>query len=141
LLDLSTATWRYTRRGRVDNRALLARLQAQTVVRPRWGYRRLHTLVAREDLVANRKRVYRVYREAGLQVPPAQAHARRAGAATAADSRAATLVDRFHGRHAGGRPRLPHLNVVDYFSHECVAIEVDRSLPGARVVRVLVRPR
>jgi putative transposase len=31
------------------------------------------------------------------------------------------------------------LNVVDDFSHECVAIEVDRSLPGARVVRVLER--
>ena len=29
------------------------------------------------------------------------------------------------------------LNIVDDFSRECVAIEVDRSLPGARVVRVL----
>jgi putative transposase len=31
------------------------------------------------------------------------------------------------------------LNIVDDFSRECVAIEVDRSLPGARVVRVLER--
>jgi putative transposase len=31
------------------------------------------------------------------------------------------------------------LNIVDDFSHECPAIEVDRSLPGARVVRVLDR--
>ena len=31
------------------------------------------------------------------------------------------------------------LNIVDDFSHECPAIEVDRSLPGARVVRVLER--
>jgi putative transposase len=29
------------------------------------------------------------------------------------------------------------LNIVDDFTRECVAIEVDRSLPGARVVRVL----
>jgi putative transposase len=29
--------------------------------------------------------------------------------------------------------------LVDDFSRECVAIEVDRSLPGARVVRVLER--
>jgi len=31
------------------------------------------------------------------------------------------------------------LNVVDDFTRECLAIEVDRSLPGLRVVRVLER--
>jgi transposase InsO family protein len=31
------------------------------------------------------------------------------------------------------------LNIVDDFSRECLAIVVDRSLPGARVVRVLER--
>ena len=31
------------------------------------------------------------------------------------------------------------LNIVDDFTRECVTIEVDRSLPGARVVRVLER--
>jgi putative transposase len=31
------------------------------------------------------------------------------------------------------------LDIVDDFSHECPAIDVDRSLPGARVVRVLDR--
>ncbi len=68
LVGLSTATWRYQRRGRVDNAHLLARLQAHAAVRARYGYRRLHTLIAREGLVANHKRVHRVYREAGLQV-------------------------------------------------------------------------
>jgi putative transposase len=67
-LRFSTATWRYQRRGRVDNVTLLERLQAHAAVRARYGYRRLHTLVAREGIVANHKRVHRVYREAGLQV-------------------------------------------------------------------------
>src|SRR3954467_9402705 len=31
------------------------------------------------------------------------------------------------------------LNIVDDFTRECVAIEVDRSLPGLRVTRVLER--
>lgn len=31
------------------------------------------------------------------------------------------------------------LNIVDDFTRECVAIEVDRSLPGLRVARVLDR--
>ena len=68
VLDLSSATWRYERRGRVDNTRLLARLQAHAAERPRFGDRRLHTLIGREGLVANHKRVYAVYREAGLQV-------------------------------------------------------------------------
>ena len=33
------------------------------------------------------------------------------------------------------------LNIVDDLTRECLAIEVDRSLPGARVVRVLDRLR
>jgi putative transposase len=65
---LSISTWQYERRGRVNNRELLAGLQAHAATRPRFGYRRLHTLVAREGIIANHKRVHRVYRNAGLQV-------------------------------------------------------------------------
>jgi putative transposase len=140
LVALSTATWRYQRRGRVDNVALLERLQAHAAVRARYGYRRLHTLVAREGIVANHKRVHRVYREAGLQVRrrwrkrltradrvPLPAPSSR-GERWSMDFMADTLAD--------GRA-FRTLNIVDDFSRECVAIEVDRSLPGARVVRVL----
>jgi hypothetical protein len=42
-----------------DNRELLGRLSAHASVRARYGYRRLHILVAREGIVANRKRVHR----------------------------------------------------------------------------------
>jgi hypothetical protein len=40
LVGLSTATWQYQRHDRVDNRELLARLQAHAALRPRYGYRR-----------------------------------------------------------------------------------------------------
>ena len=46
----------------------LARLQAHAAARPRFGYRRLHILLDREGVAVNHKRVYRVYRAAGLQV-------------------------------------------------------------------------
>ena len=58
MIGLSSATWQYERRGRVDNTRLLARLQVHAAERPRSGYRRLHTLVGREGLAANHKRVY-----------------------------------------------------------------------------------
>jgi putative transposase len=142
LVGLSTATWQYQRHGRSDNRELLERLQAHAAARPRYGYRRLHTLVAREGIVANHKRVQRVYREAGLQVRRRRrkrltrgervpmAAPSRPGERWSMDFTADTLAD---GR--GFRT----LNIVDDFTRECVAIEVDRSLPGARVVRVLER--
>ena len=144
IVGLSTATWRYVRRGRVDNARVLARLQAHAAERPRFGYRRLHTLLAREGIVANHKRVHRVYCEARLQVrrrrrkqltrgerqpltPPS-----RAGERWSMDFMLDTLAD-------GRTFRL--LNIVDDFTRECLAIEVDRSLPSARVVRVLERLR
>jgi putative transposase len=47
-------------------------------------------------------------------------------------------MDFVHDYLADGR-RLRTLNIVDAFTRECLAIEVDTSLPSARVVRVLDR--
>jgi putative transposase len=66
---LSTATWRYQRREDPTNVTLLARLRVHAAKRPRFGYRRLHTLVKGEGLQVNHKRVHRLYRGAALQVP------------------------------------------------------------------------
>jgi putative transposase len=143
-LNLSTATWRYRRRGRADNAALLARLQTHAAARPRFGYRRLHTLIAREGVIANHKRVYGVYRTAGLPV-----RRRRRKRLTRADRMPMPVpqarndrwsMDFMKDTLADGRG-FRTLNIVDDFSRECPAIEVDRSLPGARVVRVLERLR
>jgi len=142
VVGLSTSTWRYERQPDPTNTQLLERLQVHAAARPRFGYRRLHTLVDREGLHVNHKRVEGVYRRAGLQVrrrrrkrlsrgervplPPPS----RRGERWSIDFMVDTLAD---GR--GFRT----LNIVDDFTRECVAIEVDRSLPGLRVVRVLDR--
>ena len=139
---LSTATWRYQRRPNAINTTVLARLQAHAAARPRFGYRRLHILLDREGVAVNHKRVYRVYRAAGLQV-----RRRRRKRLTRADRLplpAAThrldrwSIDFMHDTLADGRT-FRVLNIVDDCTRECLAIEVDRSLPGARVVRVLER--
>jgi putative transposase len=142
VIELSTSTWRYQRRSDPINEQLRERLTAHAGVRPRFGYRRLHTLVDREGLHVNHKRVYGVYREAKLQVRrrrrkrltrgermPLPAPSRRTER-WSMDFMVDTLAD---GR--GFRT----LNIVDDFTRECIAIEVDRSLPGLRVVRVLDR--
>ena len=141
---LSTATWRYRRTGRSDNTELLARLQAHASARPRYGYRRLHTLVAREGVTANHKRVHRVYREAGLQVRRRQrkrlSRRERVPLPVPSGPCERWSMDFMADTLSDGRG-FRTLNIVDDFTRECVAIEVDRSLPGARVVRVLERLR
>jgi putative transposase len=60
----STQRYRPTR----DDTELRAQLETLAIRKPRWGYRRLHWLLEREGTPVNRKRVQRVYRDAGLHV-------------------------------------------------------------------------
>ena len=42
--------------------AVLERLQANAALRARFGYRRLHILLEREDPLVNHKRIHLIYR-------------------------------------------------------------------------------
>ena len=118
------------------------RLKELAGQRRRFGYRRLHALLRREGWRINHKAVHRIYVEEGLQVR------RRKRKRLARALRQAMLVpqapnqrwsmDFQHDLLATGQ-RVRTLNIVDDFSRECPAIEVDTSLPGVRVVRVLER--
>ncbi len=142
VVGLSTATWRYQRQTSATNRTVLERLQAHAAVRARFGYRRLHILLEREGLAVNHKRVHRIYRAAGLQVR--RRHRKRLTRAEriplpVPDQRLARWsMDFTVDTLADGRG-FRTLNIVDDFTRECIAIEVDRSLPGLRVARVLDR--
>jgi putative transposase len=141
-MGLSTATWQYQRRPNATNIAVLARLQAHAAVRARFGYRRLHILLEREGLVVNHKRVHRIYRAAGLQVRRRRrkrlTRADRVPLAAPSQRLERWSMDFTMDTLADGRG-FRTLNIVDDFTRECVAIEVDRSLPGLRVARVLDR--
>ncbi|MDP9017066.1 MAG: IS3 family transposase, partial [Candidatus Eremiobacteraeota bacterium] len=53
---------------RPDDGPLLERLRELAAERRRFGYRRLDIFLRRDGIVANHKRIYRVYAEANLQV-------------------------------------------------------------------------
>ena len=99
-------------------------------------------LLRREGVIINHKRVERVYREDGLAVR------RRRRKRVARDGRGRAVlpgrpnqqwgVDFVSDALAWGR-RIRLFTVVDVFTREALAIEVDTSLPGGRVVRVLER--
>jgi putative transposase len=127
---------------REDPAELVAKLRELATQRPRWGYRRLHILLRREGIGVNHKRVYRLYRQEGLAVR--RKHRKRLASAlrtvlpppTAPNER--WSMDFVADALMDGR-RLRAFNVVDDFTRECLAIEVDSSLPGLRVARVLER--
>jgi putative transposase len=68
VVGLSTATWRYRPRFSEANAQLVEQLQTHAAARSRFGYRRLHVLIARGRTTVNHKLLYRLYRAAGLQV-------------------------------------------------------------------------
>lgn len=120
---------------------LRERLTALAALRPRWGYRRLYRLLCREGQRVNRKVVQRVYREEGLHVR------RRAPKRVAVVRIPLPLPTRANERWSmdfvsdalnDGR-RFRALTIIDGYTRESPAIEVDISLPGERVVRVLDR--
>jgi putative transposase len=133
------ATVRYRPRRATDDR-LREQIVALAMARPRFGSRRLTVLLRRDGLIVNHKRVERVYRAAGLALRRRKRRV-RAGARQAVtpipqypnhcwsmDFMRATLAD-------GRAFRV--FTLVNAFTREALAIEVDHSLPGARVVRTL----
>lgn len=115
------------------------RLHTLALLRPRWGYRRLYRLLRREGLIVNRKRVQRVYRDAGLSVrrrPRKRVAVERVPRSTPLGVNIRWSMDFVSDALADGR-KFRALSVVDDFSRECPVIAVDRSLPGERVVREL----
>jgi putative transposase len=108
----------------------------------RYGYRRIHVLLRREGWSVNRKRTYRLYREAGLAVR--RRKRKRIGLFERKPLPKPSAVNRSWSMDfvsdglCDGR-RLRCLAIVDDFSRECLVLEVDTSITGKRVVAVLER--
>jgi putative transposase len=107
----------------------------------RWGYRRLCVLLRREGFQVNHKLIHRLYREEGLAVR--RKRRKRTAVArvplpTSARPNEQWSLDFVSDALADGR-KFRCLTLVDQFTRECPVIEVDTSLPGERVVRVLDR--
>lgn len=67
LVGINPKTWRYAS-CRPDDKAARARLRELAGERRRFGYRRLHILLNREEIAMNHKKLFWLYREEGLSV-------------------------------------------------------------------------
>jgi putative transposase len=139
VLGADRSSVRY-RSQRPDDAAIRERLRELSRQRRRFGYRRLHLLLAREGHAMNQKKLRRLYAEEKLQVR------RRGGRKRALGTRAPMAIpqgpnqrwslDFVADAFSDGR-RFRILTVVDDFTRECLALVADTSLSGARVAREL----
>ena len=102
----------------------------------------LHKLLKREGLVANHKRTERIYREEGLSLRVRRrkklASCGRVELQRPGKCNEQWAMDFVSDALSSGR-RLRTLTVIDIYTRECLRIEVDTSITGARVTAVLGR--
>jgi putative transposase len=109
---------------------------------PRYGYRKIRIFLGRQGHAMSAERAYRLWRQAGLQVP------RRRPRRRVATSRPRPVpptginhvwaYDFVFDTCADGRS-LKCLTVVDEFTRECLAIDVGGSIRSGRVIEVLTQ--
>jgi putative transposase len=142
MASLHRSTYAYRSRLTAPTAALRQRLRELAVERPRYGYRRLHVLLVREGHQVNHKRIHRLYRLEGLTVRrrlrKRVCRGQRQPLVRAERLNQCWSMD-FMGDTLATARTFRTLNIVDQCSRECLALEVDSSLPGQRVVRVLAR--
>lgn len=143
LMGLGRSTHRYPARQAERDAALRTRLKELAAhQRMRFGYRRLTAMLEREGMAANHKRVYRLYREEGLAMRIRQRRRIRWNGAvvkpTASQANERWSMDFVRDCVSTGKV-IRMLTIVDDCTRECPVIEVDSSLGGLRVRRVLER--
>ena len=122
---------------------LVKAMNAFAATYPRYGYRRVHSLLVEDGWAINRKRVERLWRLEGHKVPPIRKKRWGNDASGISDNSAWNLpsiaprhvwsYDFVAARTRDGGP-LRILNVVDEFTRECVGVHVARNI-GARDVQ------
>lgn len=147
LVGIAPKTYRY-RSGRGADDDVRARLRVLASERRRFGYRRLHILLAREGGRLNHKRLFRIYRGWAATRTNRLGVRKRGGRNRALGTRAPTALPdgpnqrwslNFVSDALASARRFRVLAVVDDFTRKCLGLVVDTSLSGLRVGRELDR--
>ena len=134
------STQRHRARVASDEPRLVVRIVELATAYGRYGYRRITALLQREGWRVNHKRVERIWRREGLKVPRKQPKRGRLWLADGSCIRKRAehrnhvwsydfVFDRTHD----GRP-LRMLTLVDEYTRECLAIDIERRLDSEDVL-------
>jgi putative transposase len=124
-----------------DDPVLRRRIKEIAATRIRYGYKRINVLLRREGWAVNHKRVHRIYCEEGLALRVRAPRRRRA--AIVREARVVPVapnqswsMDFMHDMLADGT-KIRLLTIVDDYSRESLALELDYGFKSTRVVEVL----
>ena len=125
-----------------DGQAVLRkRIREIAEVRIRYGYRRIHVLLSREGWKINHKRVYRLYREEGLNLRQKKKKRLKSVSRVPSIEIPSTLnvcwaMDFVSDQLYNGK-RFRTLPLIDLCSRECLALPADKNITGEAVASVL----
>lgn len=142
LVKVSRTVFSYQPKRSELNEKIRERLKELAARYRRLGAWKFHKILQREGFKVNHKRVERIYRQEGLSLRVKKRKKLKAVSRVALPrpvrANQQWSMDFIHDKLWEGR-RFRSLSIVDTFTHECLALEVDTSLGGERVKRVLER--
>ena len=144
IVDQPRSSQRYISTRIQKDMDLSQRMVALSRENPRYGYRRVWALLRREGWAVNKKRVHRLWREAGLMVPATRERKRRRMGSSengctrrrAEYSGHVWSYDFTMDATEDGR-RVKIMPIVEEYSRECLALEAERSITAEDVVETL----
>lgn len=127
-----------------QDRPLVNRMHQLSQENPRAGYRMITGLLRKEGWAPlNRKRVHRLWQQAGLQVPKKQRKRRRLGSSDNGCVRLKATypnhvwsIDFLFDTTEDGR-QVKLMPIIDEYTRECLVIKVSRSIPAKSVIEAL----
>ena len=130
-------------RRRAADAPIVAALLALVGRHPGWGFWKYYYRLPKHGLVVNHKRLWRLYQTERLQVGRRRKKRRlpervKQPLRVPGGPNQCWSMDFMSDALTDGR-RFPTLNVVEDWNREVLGIEVDFSLPAARVVRLLAQ--
>jgi transposase InsO family protein len=143
VLDQPRSSQRFEGKPKDDDARLTKRILELVRQRPRWGYRRIGQLLRREGETLNLKRMYRLWKAAGLKV----ARKRRKKRATGQPQNACHIQpagfandvwawDFVQSSTVDGRT-IRFLNIVDEYTRVCLKIKVGRGIKSEDAIDTL----
>jgi putative transposase len=140
MIGLSRTSFCYKPVVKQDEEVIRNRLKKLAETRRRFGCPRLHVMLRREGFMINHKRTERIYRQEGLMLRIRRR--KKISSLLRIDSPKPKYpnhiwsMDFMRDSLADGRV-IKILSVVDEYTRKCFRIEVDTSINGVRVARVL----
>ena len=142
LLSVSRSALRYESRMQAKDAPVIEAMRRYSAQFPRFGYRRINIYLDREGMPMSFDRTHRIWRQNDLQVPRKRPRKRIAGSRPrpqpATGPNQVWAYD-FVFDACANHQQLKCLTIVDEWTHECLAIDVQGSIRAGRVIEVLER--